>query len=156
MIYFSPEMTKDEAKKIFRRECINLHPDKPGGSQTAFVKMQAQYEAYLRGTLKYSSKAAKDEAGAMADFINANEFIKIMDGVTVELTGTWIWLSGNTFEYKEEIKKHGYRYSRSKKKWYKAPKDTQQKKKRGTDFAKIQAKYGYEAAAITNNTKAIA
>jgi len=151
MIYFSKEMTKEEAKKIFRKWCIELHPDKASGNAVEFIKMQSQYESLLRGTFAYTTKDAKEESNALKDFINANEFVKGMDGVTVELTGTWVWLSGNTFSFKDIIKENGFKWSKSKKKWYKAPEGTVQKKKRGTNFKTIQKKYGYQSATMVGN-----
>ena len=146
-------MNKDEAKKIYRKLCIELHPDKPNGSAKDFIIMKNQYEALLRGTFKYTTESAKAESNALYEFINANEFMKGFDGVTVELTGSWIWLCGNTYKYKEEIKKYGFKYSKSKKKWYKAPEGSVMKKKRrGTNFTKITHIYGYQSQTITGLT----
>ncbi len=157
MTYFADDITKAFAKQLFRKLCVKLHPDKTGGTQTDFVIMQAQYESFLKGTFEYTTKQAKEESNALKDFVNANEFIKAFDGVTVELTGTWVWLCGNTFEYKEQIKAHGFKWSKSKKKWYKAPEGTKTNfKKRGTDFKKIQNKYGYSSMNINNKTKRVA
>ncbi len=156
MIYFSREMSKEEGKRLFKKWAVELHPDKPTGSHDEFLKLQQQYERFLRGNFLYTEKEAKAESCAVRDFINANEFIKCMDGVTVELTGTWVWICGDTFKYKDVIKANGFKWSKSKKKWYKAPEGTQMKRKRGTNFNKIQQKYGYQKMDITNNTKSIA
>lgn len=40
-----------------------------------------------------------------------------MDGVEVELIGLWIWVSGNTKPYKEQLKKLGFFYKPSKMSW---------------------------------------
>ena len=144
MVYFSKNLTKDQAKKLFRKLAVELHPDK-GGSHAEFVKMQSQYESFLRGNFNYTSKEAKEEATSLNEFVQANEFVKSFKDVLVELTGTWVWLSGNTSPYKEEIKKHGFRWSKSKKKWYKAPYELKRKKRVGTNFDKIKSIYGYQA-----------
>ena len=143
MNYFNASMTKEEAKKLYRKLAVSMHPDK-GGNHDDFTALQNEYENFLKGNFSYSEHEAREETNSFDSFIKANEFIKTFDGVIVELTGTWIWLSGNTFPYREEIKKHGFRYSKSKKKWYKAPGELSKKKRRGTSFDKIKQRYGHE------------
>jgi len=153
-MYFSANLTKEQAKKLFRKLAVELHPDK-GGDQLSFVRMQREYESFLVGSFDYTRKDAQTESSALTDFINANEFVKTFEDVVVELTGTWVWLSGNTKPYKETIKEHGFRWSKSKSKWYKAPQGFSPKKGkyRGTNFAKIQDRYGYSAQTMKGQAK---
>jgi curved DNA-binding protein CbpA len=149
-MYFSADLSKADAKKLFRDLSKQLHPDK-GGNHDDFVKMQHEYENFLKGNFAYTSKQATDEINSINDFIKANEFIKQFDGLKLELTGLWIWLSGDTFKYKDQIKEHGFRWSKSKKKWYKAPYKINGRK-RGVSFSKIKNKYGYTSAIIQGAT----
>jgi hypothetical protein len=150
-MYFTKGMSQSDAKSLFRKLCIKLHPDK-GGRQVDFVKMQNEYENFLKGSFSYTSKQAKDESNSIRDFVQANEFVKQFVDVTVELTGTWVWLCGNTFPYKDVIKENGFRFSKSKKRWYKAPYELKKKFKRGTDFNKIKTTYGYDSLKIKGAT----
>jgi len=154
--YFNLEMTADEAKSIYRKLAVELHPDKNSdkdGAHLAFIKLNNEYEAYLKAKLCYSSKMASDETNAMDSFIKANDFILGFVGVTVELTGSWIWLCGNTYPYKDAIKANGFAFSGTKKKWYLAPNGTPKNKRRtGTNFDKIKATYGYDSVTIQDTT----
>lgn len=155
MNYFNSTMTADEAKKEFRRLAVQLHPDKATGSHSLFIQLQREYERFLQGNCGYSTKDSEAETSAMNEFIKANDFIQSFVGCTVELVGTWVYLCGNTYPYKDAIKENGFRFSGTKKKWYKAPYELKAKVKRGTSFDKITAKYGYQAVTIGNNTARI-
>ena len=153
MSYFNSTMTADEAKSMFRKMAVKLHPDKEGGSHLEFIRLKKEYENYLKGSHCFTSKQASDETNAMDEFIKANEFIKSFAGCTIELTGSWIWICGNTFPYKDQIKENGFSFSGAKKKWYKAPNELDKtKRKRGTSFEKIKTSYGYESFTIKDTT----
>ena len=150
-------MTADDAKKLFRKLAVELHPDKAseenkGHAHLAFIKLKHEYENYLKGSHCFTSKQASDETNAFDEFIKANDFIQNFVGVTVEVVGTWVYLCGNTYPYKTAIKENGFSYSGTKKKWYKAPYELKTKSKRGTSFDKITAKYGYTSVTIGDNT----
>jgi hypothetical protein len=152
MNYFNNTMSETEAKAIYRKMAVQLHPDKATGSKEAFVDLQNQYEQFLKGNCGFTAEKAEQETEAMDNFIRANEFIQNFAGVTVELTGTWVWLTGNTFVYRDAIKENGFKYSASKKRWYKAPYEIKGTKRKGTSFSKIKETYGYSAVTIADTT----
>ncbi len=150
--YFTNSMSKDEAKSIYRKMAVKFHPDK-GGSHLDMVRLSNQYEAYLKGNCAFNSKQAKETATAEADFAFNEEWVNECEGLVITICGTWIYLNGETFKYKELIKEHGFRYSKSKKNWYRAPAGTVFKKgKRGSSMGKIKSKYGSQSKTITANT----
>lgn len=77
------------------------------------------------------------------DFVTLiNELIG-MDGITVEVCGTWLWVTGNTKVNKEALKACGFRYAAKKKSWYKAPEGTKHfKGKKTWTMAQIRDAYG--------------
>ena len=40
------------------------------------------------------------------------------DGIQVEIIKDWLWVSGKTFDVRDELKELGFRYSSDKKSWY--------------------------------------
>lgn len=38
--------------------------------------------------------------------------------IEIELVGSWIWVSGNTYPVKEQLKEAGIFWAGKKKKWY--------------------------------------
>ena len=46
------------------------------------------------------------------------EKIKNLDKIKIEIIGTWLWVSGNTYEHKDILKELGLWYSKNKESWY--------------------------------------
>jgi hypothetical protein len=67
--------------------------------------------------------------------------------LTVEITGSWVWVSGDTKPYKEDLKDHGLRFSRTKVKWYLKGAPCSRYGRRGADWSYIANKYGVEELA---------
>ena len=38
--------------------------------------------------------------------------------ITIEICGSWIWISGNTYQHKAELKEIGFKWASQKKQWY--------------------------------------
>lgn len=41
-----------------------------------------------------------------------------LDGCTVKVIGNWIWVSGETKQYKEKLNNYGLKFATKKKVWY--------------------------------------
>lgn len=44
--------------------------------------------------------------------------LQALESITIELVGSWYWISGETKKHKDIIKATGARYSAKRKKWY--------------------------------------
>jgi hypothetical protein len=40
------------------------------------------------------------------------------EGIEIDIIGSWIWLKGNTYNVKEQIKELGFKWSKNNKAWY--------------------------------------
>lgn len=134
MRYFDNCKTAEELKKAYHKMAMKLHPDN-GGSESDFKEMQAEYQrAFDR--LKTIHSTADGDTYEKATTETAKDYMDIidkllhMDGVKIEIIGSWIWLSGNTMTYKDEIKAVGFWWSKSKKAWYYNG-DTKKSRRRG-------------------------
>lgn len=122
MMYFENCKTAEELKKAYHKAAAKLHPDN-GGDAEEFKTMQAEYMRMF-DRLKYIHVNAagetyeKETSETAAAFMGIIEKVIHFDGVNVEIIGAWIWLTGNTLTYKEEIKAAGFWYSKTKKAWY--------------------------------------
>lgn len=124
---FKSKRNVEELKKEYRRLILKHHPDK-GGSKEETQLINAAYEdAYRYVEAKENSSdpnGEKSNSSTRATKEDIQKFIKIfdklmkMDGLEIDIVGSWIWLSGNTYNHKEEIKNMNFRYSRKHKKWY--------------------------------------
>ena len=134
MRYFTECITAEELKKAYHRAATKLHPDN-GGNEEEFKAMQADYEKAFELLKNVHMNAEgetyrKETTETAADFMDIIEKIIHFDGVKVEIIGSWIWLTGNTMAYKDEIKAAGFFWSKSKKAWY-FNGDTQKTRRRG-------------------------
>lgn len=119
MNYFTNCKTLDELKAEYRRLAKQNHPDL-GGSTEEMQRINAAYtEAFDR--LQKQHNASHDEwhqsTEAPEDFINIINELTKLDGLEVELCGSWLWIGGNTREHKEKLKSLGCRWCSNKKLW---------------------------------------
>lgn len=120
--YFASCTTLEEVKATFHRLAKELHPDN-GGSAEAFKNMMAEYkEAFNR--LKNVHKNhegqtyTKETDETPEQFADLIRTLTKFNGCLVELIGSWIWVTGNTKEYKNELKKLNFKWSSKKAAWY--------------------------------------
>lgn len=117
--FFESIRTLDELKAEFRRLVLKYHPDK-GGDTATMQTINAEYEA-KHEALKNAWNAAHDEEHQCTEepeeFRDIIDALLKMDGVEVELCGSWLWISGNTFAHKDELKALGCKWASVKKLW---------------------------------------
>ncbi len=148
MKYFTPDLTIEEARKQFRELCLKLHPDK-GGNQADFVAMKDEYDkmvgmlsAFEAGSASRENRKARYTTESEIELRKKIEELLNIPEIVIEICGSWLWISGNTFAHHERIKAAGCKFSGAKKCWYFAV-DMAQGKCRGRySMAKIRAKFG--------------
>lgn len=122
MKYFKNVKTLEELKKEYKKQVKNLHPDN-GGDAEEFKKMQADYkQAFELVKNKHQNSQGeyyeKETTETAEEFMEILEHLNEMQGVVVEVCGSWLWMTGNTKAYKKELKALGCGWSRKKQAWY--------------------------------------
>ncbi|MBQ7737022.1 MAG: hypothetical protein IJT62_04230 [Oscillospiraceae bacterium] len=118
--FFANCRTLDELKAEYRRLAMKHHPDRGGDAET-MKAINAEHDRIFE-ILKKQHNATHDEHHQTTE--TAEEFRGILtrllklDGLKVELCGSWLWISGDTWKHKAELKTAGCRWSSSKKCWY--------------------------------------
>ena len=122
--YFIDCKTAEELKKAYRTWAKKLHPDL-GGNAEEFKVMQAEYERMwerlknVHKTAEGKTYTAKTETTeAPQEFINIINVLIRLEGVNVEICGSWIWASGNTMTHKDTLKSLGFKWAYKKRAWY--------------------------------------
>ena len=116
----------EEVKAQYRKLAMAHHPDK-GGAECDMKEINLEYEELFK-CLKDTHRSTREGGPATyqaetptaetpEDFINIVDQLFRLDGLTVELCGRWLWISGETLRHKESLRKMGCKWSRGKQKW---------------------------------------
>ena len=143
-VYFTATTDRNELKKQYKKLALELHPDR-GGNESEFKEMANEYSGHLsdllHGEFGNAAKIAYEEMidEQMRDALNK---IISLQGLIIEIVGSWIWLTGNTFFNKAEIKGAGFKFAGKKKAWYFSPADYRKKTAKKYDLDEIKDIYG--------------
>ena len=149
MKYFRGIETIEELKKAYKELAKKLHPDL-GGNKEEFQKMNNEYDLLFKSLKNKANKTNNNKDNDnFKDIIN--ELIKYNE-LTIEIIGSWLWVSGNTYPLRDSIKKLGMLWSKGRKKWYYTADtigtNTHYKKK---TYDELKQSYGYTK--IKSSTK---
>lgn len=142
MKYFHNINTLEELRTAYRALLKKFHPDN-GGSEEATKEINLEYEKLFQllkdrsgaDQKKYNTQEDENLREVLQQIINLN--------VNIEICGSWIWVSGNTYPVKESLKAAGFKFSKNKKAWYwHSGEYTRRGKKVSLDY--IRSKYGSE------------
>lgn len=103
-----------ELKKIYRKAAMANHPDR-GGDTEAMKAINATYEKVFEILRTSENKAGEGQEGFRPNrerpkaFMDLIEKLVNLHGLTIDIVGTWVWVSGNTLENREALKAAGFR-----------------------------------------------
>ena len=109
---FSEVTGINEAKKVYKTLAKKLHPD-IGGSEESFKILNAVYNDFIENKIYFSNDFKID-----LDLEKIISQILHFENITIELVGSWIWLSGDTKEIKDKLKELGFKWASKKKMWF--------------------------------------
>lgn len=119
MNFFQNCFSEADIKTRYRELCKIHHPDL-GGSEEMMKLLNLEYEERLRGEFRKSYSNEETE-----DFINLEREVAAkvaeiigLQGIIVELVGRWIWVTGETFKAKAQLKAAGFFWASKKIAWY--------------------------------------
>lgn len=124
--YFSACNTLEDLKKEYQRLARIYHPDAggPQADNAIMAEVNSQHDAVFVRLKEAHNRAAADSSTIRPTTETPEEFRAIIEalmkisGITVELCGSWLWISGNTKPNKEALKAAGCMWSNSKGMWY--------------------------------------
>lgn len=120
--FFRDCATAQEIKDLYRKLCRQHHPDLGGDTAT----MQALNAAYDQACKQAQRTDRPGKSEGAYDYYSAGdtlvreaiEKVITLPGITIEICGWWVWLSGDTRAVKDQIKASGYRWAKQKSMWY--------------------------------------
>lgn len=153
MTYFRNCRTIEDVKRTYRDLAKKLHPD-CGGNAEEFKKMSAEYQTAfnryknIHESKKEDSKTDQQETYTKETTETPEQFAEIINaiiglaGLKIEIIGSWVWVSGNTFIHKDALKAAGFTWSKSKKAWYHAGEKLQGKRRGRYSMNGLRMKWG--------------
>ena len=124
MKWFTNPATLEELKKQYKKLVFAHHPDR-GGRTEDMQEINAEYDR-LFDKLKNVRKAANGETYTTKEettetpeqFREIIEKLIHLDGIEIEICGSWLWITGNTYNNREALKELHFKFSRNKNAWY--------------------------------------
>ena len=162
MKYFVPEpQTLEDLKAQYRQLAMKHHPDR-GGSEEAMKAVNNEYDV-LFPKLKNVHKtkdgekytARRESAETASDFKDLIDVLMRMDDITIEVIGCFVWVTGNTKPYREQLKELRFRWHSSKNAWYLKPEDYHRQSRRDYNLEEIRQMYGTSGKVNSTGTTKI-
>lgn len=143
----------NELKAKYRELARKYHPDvTKQDTNKIMAEINNEYEHLFNSLPKTDSEKQQSAFDGWREIINS---IIDLDGITIELVGTWIWVSGNTYQHKEQLKSAGFFWARKKKMWYWHPAEQITRSHKPQDMDSIRNKYGSQILANNSNRQYI-
>ena len=130
--YFKDINTLEELRRQYRDLLKKYHPDNATGSTEATQEINVEYDRLFKRLKDRHESNSTDNQNTqqseysknMYDWENDKALREVLkkiinfNGIDIEIAGQWIWISGNTYAYKKELKEIGFKWASQKKQWY--------------------------------------
>ena len=151
--YFENPKSLEELKAQYKKLAMKHHPD-IGGSTVAMQEVNNEYDNLFQSLKNIHSTAdgktytSKTETTETADmFKDIISKIINFQGCTIEIIGSWIWVSGDTFQYKDTLKELKFKWCKNKKSWAYHNDDYRKKSKQQYTLENLRNMYDSEIIA---------
>jgi hypothetical protein len=152
MKWFNDCKTVDEVKATYKKLAKEFHPDL-GGDTATMQEINKEYAFASAKAIKGGNlpeEEAENEIRFSEEYRQAIEKIIHLDGITIELVGYWIWVTGNTYAVKAILREVGFLFASKKLAWYFRTGEYKVNKGGKKSLDEIRSKYGSE---IINGNK---
>jgi len=102
----------NEAKKLYKTLAKKLHSD-VGGTDEEFKILNAVYNDFIEHKIYFSTESKVD-----LELEKIISQILHYQNITIELVGSWIWVSGDTKAIKDTLKELNFKWASKKKMWF--------------------------------------
>ena len=138
ILSLSGEIKPEQVKIAFRNACKKYHPDVNPAGDDMMKLINAAY-----AVLKDFDGDVKEQQANYSELLN-NALNAVIDlfGLSIEVCGAWVWITGDTRTHKEALKASGFKWANKKKAWYYRPADYKSRGRGKVSLDEIRAKYG--------------
>lgn len=153
--YFFDCKTIEEVKILYKKLALKNHPDREGGNTQTMQDINAEYQRIIKNPVFRFDEQTDEQK---ADFVRYPDIINrivTFKGIIIELIGDWIWISGNTYPYRNQFKEMGFFFAPKKVMWYYRPAEFKSSNHNPISIDEIRVKYGSEQIRTKYNEKEV-
>ena len=109
-----------ELRNRYKQLLFQYHPDNnPDKDTTAIMQeINSEYDELLKHFTSNQASSQNNYTTETELKNILNEVVKIKADILIELIGTWIWISGNTYSIRKQLSELGFDWAPKKKMWY--------------------------------------
>lgn len=150
--HFSTCKTLQELKNKYRELVFANHPDR-GGDHKKMVEINLEYELAF-AYIKEHPQNVQDKEGNIHDgFLDIINKIIHLPEINIEICGNWLWITGNTYPVRQQLKEAGFFWRSNKKAWSWNPPEYKSSRHKSWEMDKIRGIYGSQAIASQEREK---
>ena len=144
------QLRYDELSKVFNGQDEMLNTIKVEYSTLMSVLAESKTDQAVNEKASASDKAVE----SVKEKATVTEKIKELQGkidpagLHLEICGTWLWVTGKTYQVKDTLKELGFRYSANKLSWYYRQEDHRSPNQEPISLEMIREKYGTSVVAL--------
>jgi hypothetical protein len=120
MKYFKDCKTLEEVKSLYKKLAMENHPDR-GGDTATMQLINQEYAfacAYVLKSGGFTDSEADEQIRLSEEYRKVIEKIINLPDIIIEVVGHWIWVTGNTYAVRKELKQAGLYFASKKLAWY--------------------------------------
>ncbi len=145
MGYFKDCRTIEEVKAMYKQLAKQFHPDCGGDNETMQV-INSEYAFACAQVLEgdnLTSEDTEEQIRMSEEYRAVIEQLIGLPGIIIEVVGQWIWVTGNTYPVRKQLKEIGLFYASKKIAWYYRSEEYKTTGSKKT-LDEIREKYGSE------------
>lgn len=122
MKWFTNINTIEELRNHYKKLLIKYHPDNNPATDTTTImqEINSEYDLLLKQFTNNQNTSSKTYKYSTETELKKvlNELIKLQADIVIELVGSWIWVSGNTYPVKDRLRELNLKWASKKQMWY--------------------------------------
>lgn len=155
MRYFNNVENLEQLRKQYKELLKKFHPDNENGSVEITQEINAEYDKLFKLLKDRHEQKQTDTSSSKTDFnkqqynyesdILLREMLQkviILADISIEICGSWIWISGNTYKHKTFLKEIGFKWASQKKQWFYHVEPFRKKSNKPLSMDDIRSYYG--------------
>lgn len=140
----------EDIKSQYKKLVFKLHPDM-GGNEEDMKRLNVEFDFLKAHNFNVHkgqnggvyTDQTQDRPDDVTDrFKDIIDQLIHMEGLEIEICGSFLWVGGNTKEHKDELKAMGMRWAHKKRRWFLAPQGWRKKGRREMSMGEIRDNFG--------------